>query len=203
MQENGEWLRPADLSAVIDTYLASHDSDGRPKGPVTPVVYKYENKGTKKPFSPSSTVSSVRSESKTEHASVDRPNGSDYSSARRCFVCGGPHVKRDCPMRKEGASDHSSGSSARARASTCVHARLYVRARARCESALILEAIEDNPAAKANACAAGQQAANIHDSQLVSPAVHEGVDAQARRCEVRSEVKTPPSLLRVPIARSH
>jgi hypothetical protein len=168
MQENCDWSRPAELSAVIDTYLASHDSDGRPKGPITPVVYKYENKGTKKPFSPSSTVSSVRSESKTEHASVDK--GSDYSSARRCFVCGGPHFKRDCPMRKEGASNHSSGSSISG------SNRRF------------------NPAAKANACAAGQQAANINDNQLASPAVHEGVDAQARRCEVRSEVKTLPSL---------
>jgi hypothetical protein len=130
--------------------------------------YRYENKDSKKPFSSSLTVSSVRSESKTEHASVDK--GNDYSSARRCFVCGGPHFKRDYPMRREGASNHSSVSS-----SSGSNRRF-------------------NPAAKAKACAAGQQTTNINDSQLASPAVQEGVDAHARRCKVRSAVKTPPSL---------
>jgi hypothetical protein len=161
LQENGGRLRPAELSAVIDTCLASHVSDGRPKGPVTLVVYKYENKGSKKPFSPSSTASIVGSEPKTEHASVDK--GNDYSSACRCFVCGGPHFQRDCSMLKEGASNHTSGSS-----NSGSNRRF-------------------NPAAKAHACAAGQQDANVNDSQLALPAVQEWVDAHARRCEVRSE----------------
>jgi hypothetical protein len=63
MQEKDEWLGPAQLSAVIDTYLASHFSDERPKGPVTLVVYKDEN-SSRKPFSPSTTTTAVKAQSK-------------------------------------------------------------------------------------------------------------------------------------------
>jgi hypothetical protein len=107
MQEKDEWLRSAQLSAVIDTYLASHFSDGRPKGPVTPVVYKDEN-SSRKPFSSSTTTTAVEAESKNDHVSVDK--SSHNLGARRCFVCGGPHFKRDCPTRKEGNSNHSDAS---------------------------------------------------------------------------------------------
>jgi hypothetical protein len=171
MQEKDEWLRPAQLSAVIDTYLASHFSDGRPKGPVTPVVYKDEN-SSRKPLSSSTTTTAVKAESKNDHVSVDK--SSDDSGARRCFVCGGPHFKRDGPTRKEGNSNNSgdSGNSGSGR--------------------------KFNSAAKANACAAGQQAADVENIQCASPAVQEGSDAQTRRCEFMSEVMTPPPLMTRP-----
>jgi hypothetical protein len=89
-------------------------------------------------------------------------------------VCGGPHFKRDCPTRKEGNSNHSgaSGNSGSGR--------------------------KFNYAAKANARAAGQQAANVENIQCASPAVQEGSDAQTRRCEFMSEVMTPPPLMAHP-----
>jgi hypothetical protein len=96
-------LEPTLLSSVKDTYLASHSSDGRLQEPVTPVGYKYENKGFKKPFS---LAPLVNLSLKLGLPLVD--TACDYAGTRRWFVCAGPHLQRDCHMRTEGATSHSS-----------------------------------------------------------------------------------------------
>ena len=169
-QEKDDWLKPTQLSTVIDTYLASHFPDGRPKGTVTPAVYKYEEKGYKKPFSKPFTAVAVKPESKAEYVSVDK--GGDNKSGRGCFVCGGPHMKRDCPKRKEGVhakEEQNSGSGYAAGGKKFTNT------------------------AKTNVCAAGPQSTAMSDGGQMSSVAQQG--AQACCSKIMPEFVSPKPLV--------
>ena len=104
-QEKNDWLEPAELSAAIDTYLASHFVDGKPKGIVIPAVYNSEGKDYKR-------FTTTAAETKPQFVNVGGDKGGEHTGSRRCFNCGGPHLKRDCPKRSSnvgGNSDRPSG----------------------------------------------------------------------------------------------